>query len=69
MQRQKTAIVTGAAGGIGIETCKILINNGYKLAIIDNDEEKLKSLAGILKVETLMIVCDVSKEEIGRAHV
>ncbi|MBK7058780.1 MAG: SDR family oxidoreductase [Leptospiraceae bacterium] len=63
MQIQKTAIVTGAAGGIGIETCKLLLKNGYKLAIIDNDEEKLKSLVEILKVESLLIVCDVSKEE------
>lgn len=50
MQIQKTAIVTGAAGGIGIETCKLLIKNGYKLAIVDNDEEKLKSLIEILKI-------------------
>ena len=49
MQTQKTAIVTGAAGGIGIETCKLLIQNGYKLAIIDSNEAKLKELTEILK--------------------
>lgn len=63
MQIQKTAIVTGAAGGIGIETCKLLIKNGYKLAIVDNDEEKLKSLIEILKTDCLKVVCDVSKED------
>lgn len=63
MQKNKTAIVTGAAGGIGIETCKLLINNGYKLVLIDNDEEKLKALIGILNVDCPIIVCDVSKED------
>lgn len=63
MQTQKTAIVTGAAGGIGIETCKLLIQNGYRLAIIDNNEAKLKELTEILKIDCLTIVCDVSKED------
>lgn len=69
MQTQKTAIVTGAAGGIGIETCKLLIQNGYKLAIIDNNEAKLKELTEILKIDCLTIVCDVSKEDKVRSAI
>jgi short-subunit dehydrogenase len=63
MQTQKNAIVTGAAGGIGIETCKILINNGYKLVLVDKEEKKLIELIEILKVDCSFFVCDVSKEE------
>ncbi len=62
MQEQRTALVTGAAGGIGIETCKLLASKGYKLILVDSDEKALKSLSETLETEKLIQVCDVRDE-------
>ncbi len=62
MQKQKTALVTGAAGGIGVETCKLLASKGYNLILVDNDFDRLQYLAKSLSVDTLVIVCDVREE-------
>jgi 3-oxoacyl-[acyl-carrier protein] reductase len=35
----KTVIVTGGASGIGLETSKLLANVGYKVLIVDKNEE------------------------------
>ena len=63
----RTAIVTGAAGGIGTATAHNLANQGADLILVDIKEKELKEVAETIKskynksVET--ICCDLSKEE------
>lgn len=46
----KTAIITGATGGIGIEVCKYLLQNGYTiLAAYRNEQKKERMRAEIEK--------------------
>ncbi|WP_335949375.1 SDR family oxidoreductase [Salipiger bermudensis] len=59
---QKTAIVTGAARGIGLATTKQFLAEGRRVAMIDRDAEALKAEAGALE-NVLPVVCDVSQPE------
>ncbi len=58
---ERTAIVTGAARGIGLATTTLLIAAGYRVAMIDRDGAELgtasRPLCGVLP-----LVCDVSDE-------
>ncbi|KAL0631269.1 hypothetical protein Q9L58_009868 [Maublancomyces gigas] len=63
----KNCIVTGAAGGIGLETSILLAQNGGAVLMADLNEDalavalaKAKELAPNAKLDS--IVCDVSKE-------
>ena len=38
----KTSVVTGGASGIGLEFVKLLLNDNYKVFIIDNNKKNLK---------------------------
>ena len=40
----KTSVVTGGASGIGLEFVKILLNDNYKVFVIDNNKKNLKDL-------------------------
>ena len=40
----KTSVVTGGASGIGLELVKLLIEDNYKVFIVDNNKENLKNL-------------------------
>lgn len=46
-----TALVTGAAGGIGYEFCKLLGSKGYNLLMVDMDEEGLQNASSLLSGE------------------
>lgn len=37
----KTAIITGAASGLGLEFCKLLASDGYVLVMVDKDQDRL----------------------------
>jgi short-subunit dehydrogenase len=58
----KVAIVTGASGGIGLSTAKILSNKGAKLALVARSKDKLEGLAKELP-EAVAIAADISKVE------
>ncbi len=47
--KDRVAIVTGAAGGIGSATAKMLAAEGARLVIVDRNEEPLEALAGELR--------------------
>lgn len=63
--KDRVAIVTGAANGIGSVIARQLLIEGVKLAIWDKDEKALNKLYEELHsigYELLCSVCDVSKE-------
>jgi len=59
---QKTALVTGAARGIGLATTKQFLAEGRKVAMIDRDGAALMDEAGQLD-GVLPVICDVSKPD------
>ncbi|MBD3677252.1 MAG: SDR family oxidoreductase [Rhodobacteraceae bacterium] len=58
----KTAIVTGAARGIGLATTRQLLAEGWRVAMIDRDTEELARAAEPLD-NVLPVNCDVSDPE------
>jgi len=58
----KTALVTGATGGIGGAIAKALHAQGAHVVISGRNEEKLKALAGELGERVSILPADLSKE-------
>ena len=59
---QKSAIVTGAARGIGLATTKLFLDEGRRVAMIDRDAEALMEAATGLE-NVLPVACDVSQTD------
>lgn len=63
--KDKVAIITGGAAGIGLASAKLFLEEGARVAIIDINEEKTqaaaKSLAHLGEIRGY--ACDVSKKE------
>lgn len=58
----KTALVTGAARGIGLATAKRFLDEGWRVGLLDIEREQLLNAIAILKRpdETLALPCDIS---------
>lgn len=64
--KDRVAIVTGGAKGIGWGIVKVLIQEGVKVVVVDWDEENGKATAEEMQKaggEALFVKCDVSNEE------
>ena len=56
-------IVTGGAQGIGRTCSLVLINEGYKVLVLDNDNEAIEDFKNEMNSNNLYFICsDVSKE-------
>lgn len=55
----KTALVTGAARGIGLATAQTLLDRGWRVALLDRDEAQLSEAMAALG-DGVAIVADVS---------
>lgn len=63
--KNKVALITGAASGIGAAIAERCAYEGMKVVLADIDKEALINTEKVLKstgAETLAVVCDVSKE-------
>ncbi len=56
----KTAVVTGAAGTMGLAAARMLLEEGAAVALLDIDAMRLDSLTRFLRGSTLAVSCDVS---------
>jgi hypothetical protein len=61
----KTALITGASGGIGYELALLFARDGYDCILVARSQDKLKGLAERLeseqRVKTLVLAKDLSK--------
>lgn len=58
----KTAVITGAARGIGLATAKLFTKEGYQVAMVDRDADELMKAAGELD-HVKAFVADISEPE------
>ena len=67
----KAAVITGGAGGIGIETARLFLREGAKVALVDLDQGALDEAANALEGDgkVVALTADVSKEEDVRNYV
>ena len=59
----KTALVTGASGGIGSAIANALAAQGAKVALSGTREDALKAVAGEISGETVILPCNLSDAE------
>ena len=65
----KTALVTGAARGIGLAVAKRFLAEGWHVALLDINAEQLRETMAALAepAKTIDIICDVSEPQQWRA--
>jgi len=59
----KTAIVTGAAGGIGSEVATLFDRHGLKLVLTDINADGLAHTSRMLRSEHMCVTCDITRPE------
>ncbi len=76
VDQQKLALVTGAAGALGLAISTALIGDGYRVVMVDLDRDKLEHQAQRLGAAALPLKLDLARpgdisaacEEIRRSH-
>jgi len=67
--KDKVAVITGAAGGIGQAFAKRLAEDGVHIAIADiGDGSGTVKLVEAAGRQAIAVECDVSSEQSGRCH-
>lgn len=65
--RKKLALVTGAAGVLGLAVVKALADDGYRVIMVDLDQERLENLAADVGSAAIPCSLDISSPEAVRA--
>src|SRR3546814_2212299 len=73
-QAGRVAVVTGANGGLGLETVKALAGAGAHVVMPSRNEAKAEAAAASIRAghpaaSLEVIACDMFSKKIGRAHV
>lgn len=55
-----TALLTGAAGGMGTAIAKALVQTGHRVVLLDRDEQKVSALAQTLGAGALALTADIT---------
>lgn len=61
-KQQKTALITGAASGIGYELARFFADDGYNLVLVDRNDESLVNVAHELKDNFQILVTLITKD-------
>jgi 3-oxoacyl-[acyl-carrier protein] reductase len=61
--KEKLALVTGAAGVLGLATAKKLIAEGYRVVMIDLEQSRLKELADEIGELAIPVALDISRPQ------
>ena len=65
---RKTALITGAARGIGLATAHLMTQQGYQIAMVDKDEDELhKTVSDVDRAKAF--ICDVADPDAVEAMV
>jgi uncharacterized protein len=67
MTNRKTALITGASGGIGLELAQLFARDGHDLFLVARNEERLRAVAGEIEsahhVKATVIAADLSRPD------
>jgi len=63
----KVAVVTGAAGALGLAATRALLEEGARVALADVDALRLDGVTRFLRGERMPVACDVSDPQAVRA--
>ena len=69
MARNRIALVTGAAGGIGQAVVARLVSDGFRVAALDIHEERMGELTRTVPEGVTPFICDQTDEAVTRAVV
>ena len=58
--RDKTVVITGAAGAMGVAVVRAMLEDGARVGLVDVDALRLDSVVRFLRGTTLAVPCDVS---------
>ena len=58
----KVTLVTGGAGGIGAEVCRIIVGHGARVVVADIARERAEALAGELGASAMALEVDLADE-------
>ena len=58
--RGRSALVTGASGGLGLAVAKALAAEGVRVAISSRDRSRIEAAAGLVGHGTIPLVCDIA---------
>ena len=64
--QDKTALVTGASGGLGLAVAKALAAEGVRVAISSRDQSRIEAAAVLVGAGTVPLVCDMA-DPVARA--